>query len=83
MELLNHSSLKSEKLQCVGWVMGLGLGQTPVGIGDDGICPIIMGLVEGSPLAGPTSIGVQLERLGKVGIGQIGCCGVQMLQLIK
>ena len=50
--------------------MGLSLGQTPSGIGDDGIGPIIMGLVEDSPKTIPTSIGVQLEGLGKVGIGE-------------
>ena len=70
MELLDHSPLKSEKLQFVGWVMGLSLGQSPAGIGNDGIDPIIMALVEGSPQARPTIIGVQLERHGKVGIGQ-------------
>ena len=40
MEHLDHSLLKSEKLQFVGWVMGLSLGQTPAGIEDDGIHPL-------------------------------------------
>ena len=53
MELLNHSPLKSKKFQFVGWVMGLSLGQTPAGIGDDGISPVIMGLVEDSPQLDP------------------------------
>ena len=48
MEFLNHRPLKSEKFQFVGWVMALGLGQTPAGIGDDGIGPVIIGLVEDS-----------------------------------
>ena len=58
MELLDHSPLKGKKLQFVGWVMGLSLGQTPAGIGDNGIHPIITGLVENSPQARPTGIGV-------------------------
>ena len=44
-ELLNHGPLKGEKLQFVGGLMGLSLDQTPTGIGDDGISPIIMSLV--------------------------------------
>ena len=83
MEFLDHSPLKGEKLQFAGWVMGISLGQTPAGIKDDGIHPVIMGLVENSPWARPASIGVQLERLGKISIGQNVCCGAQMLQFIK
>ena len=73
----------SEKLQFVGWVMGLSLGQTPTGIGEDGIHPVIMDLDEDSPQARPASISVQLERFIKVSIGQNGHCGAQTLQLIK
>ena len=69
MELLNHSPLKSDKLKFVSLVMGLSLGQTPTGIGDDGISPIIPDLVQNSPQAITTSIGVQFEMLSKVSIG--------------
>ena len=55
MELLNHSPLKNEKLQFVGWVMGLSLGQTPAGIGNDGISLVIMGLVPTSGIWPPAS----------------------------
>ena len=49
--LMKHylSPLKSEKLQFVGLVMGLSLGQAPASIGDDGTSPVIMGLVKDSP----------------------------------
>ena len=60
MELLDHSPPKIKELQFVGWVMGLGFGQTPAGIGDDGISPVIMGLVKDNPQARLTSISVQL-----------------------
>ena len=83
MELLNHSPPKCNKLQFVGWQMDLSLDQTPADIGYDGISPIIMGLVEESPQTGPASIGVQLERLGKVSIGQNGCCSAQILPFIE
>ena len=63
--------------------MGLGPGQTHAVIGDDGTCPVIMDLVEDSPQARPASIGVQLERISKVGIGQDGHCGAQMLQFTE
>ena len=45
MELLNHSPLESEKLQFMGSVMSLSLGQTPAGIGNDSINPVIIDLV--------------------------------------
>ena len=83
MELLDHGPLKSEKLQFVGGVMVVNLGQTPTGIGNDGISPIVMGLVEDNPQARPASISVQFKRLGKIGIGQNGHCGAQMHQVIK
>ena len=44
---------------------------------------IITGVVEDSPQARPTSICVQLERLGRVGIGQNECCGAQTLEFIE
>ena len=53
VDLLNHSPLKGEKLQFVGWVMGLSLGQAPAIICYDGISPIITGLVENSPRPDP------------------------------
>ena len=53
VELLGHSPLKSEKLQFVGWVMGLSLIQAPTSIGDDDISPIITGLIEESPRQDP------------------------------
>ena len=65
MELLNSGPFKGEKLQFVGAVMGLSIGRTPTGIGDDGISPIIMSLVENSPHTRPTSIGVQFKKLKK------------------
>ena len=61
--------------------MGLSLGQTPPGIGDYGISPIITDLLEDIPQARPTSVSVQLERFSKVGIGQNVHCGAQMLHL--
>ena len=63
--------------------MGLSLGQTPTGIVDDGISSIIMSLVEDSPQARHIIFSVQLERLGKISIGQNGFCGTQTLQFIK
>ena len=59
----------------VGWVMVLNIGQAPTSIADDSIGPFIMGLIEDSPQARPTSICVQLEGPGKVGIDQNRCCG--------
>ena len=64
MELLIHNPLKREKLQFVGWVMGLSFGQAPDSIGDDGTSPVIMGLVEDSPQPEPACVGVQLEGPG-------------------
>ena len=63
--------------------MGLILCQTPTNIGDDGISPIIMSLVEDSHQARPMSVGMQFKRLHKTGIGKNGCFGAQMLQAIK
>ena len=81
MELFNHSQLKSEKFQFVGWVMGLGIGQTLAGLGDDAISTVVCGrgLVEDRT----TSIGVQLEGLGKGGIGENRYCGTYALQFVK
>ena len=83
MKLLNHSPLKNEKLQFVGWVMDLSLNQTPAGIGDNGISLVIPDLVEDSPKVKPISISVQLERLSKVSIGQNRHCGAQVLQFVE
>ena len=63
--------------------MGISLGQTPTGIGNDGTSPVIISLVEDSPQARSTSIDVQFERLGKIDIGQNGCCGAQTLLVIE
>ena len=43
--------------------MGVSLGQTPDGIEDDGLHPVITDLSEDSSHARPTGISVQLERL--------------------
>ena len=83
MKLPDHRPLKGKKFQFVGWVMGLSLGQGPANIGDDGISPIIMCLVEDSPQARPTCIGMQLEGSGKVGIDQNRHCVTLALQFIK
>ena len=74
-ELLKYSPLKRKKIQFVGWVMALSFVQTPAGTGDDGIGPIVTALVEESPLGRPTNISVQLEGLGKVGVGKNRFCG--------
>ena len=66
MKFLDHGPLKDEKLQFVGGVMGLSLCQTPTGIGDNGIGPVIISLVEHSPQARPTSISVQFKGLLKL-----------------
>ena len=63
--------------------MGLSLCQTPTGIGDSSISPIFQDLVQDSPQDRTTSIHVQLERLSKVGIGQNGHCGAEMLKFVK
>ena len=83
MKFLGHSPLKVEKLQFIGGVTGLSLCQTPTGIGNDGISPIIKSLIEGSPQTRPASISVQFKRLHKIGVGKNGCCGTQVLQVIK
>ena len=70
MELLNHSPHKGEKLQFVDGVMGLSHGQTPAGIGDNGISPVVTSLVEDSPQTRPPSNDVQFKRLRKIGIGK-------------
>ena len=75
MRFLDHNPLKGEKLQFVGWVMGLNIGQAPASKGDDGISTVIKGLVKDSPQARPACIGVQLEGPGKVNIGQNRHCG--------
>ena len=63
--------------------MVLNLCQTPTGRVNDGISAIVMSLVEGSPKARPTSIGVQFKWLHKISVCKNGCCGAQVLQVIK
>ena len=48
--------------------MGLSLCYAPTGMGNDGISPIIMSLVEDSPQARPTSINVQFRRFCKMSL---------------
>ena len=83
MICLEHSLLKGEKLQFVGWVMGLSLCQTPFGLGNDGISFVITSLVEDTPQTRSASISVQFKRPSKIGIRKNGHCGAQMLQVIK
>ena len=49
MQFLDHSPLVSKEVHFVSWVMHLSFGQALASIGDDGIGPIIMGLVEDGP----------------------------------
>ena len=39
MKLADHSPLKGEKLQFVGWVMGLSLGEAPASKGEVALVP--------------------------------------------
>ena len=72
MEFLGHSPLDSKELQFVSWVMHLGLAYAPAGIGNDGISPIITGLVKDNSLTGSTSVSMWLEGPGEVSVGQDG-----------
>ena len=58
VKLLDHSPVESAELQFVSWIMHLSLGQALAGIGDDGISPIIVGLVEDGPKPRSTSTSV-------------------------
>ena len=63
--------------------MGLGLDKAPTSIGYYCFCAIFAGLVEDSSQTRPTSISVELERLGEVHISKNRCGGTQSLQVIK
>ena len=75
MELLTYSPLKGEKFQFMGWVMGFCLCQAPINVGYDCIHTILVGLVEDCPQVRPTSIGMELKRLGEIHIGKDRCAG--------
>ena len=79
MELFNYHPLEGKKLQLVHGVMGFILGQAPPRVGYYCICAIFMGLVEDSSQARPTSIGVELKRLGEVCISKNRYGGTQPL----
>ena len=83
MKFLNHGPLKGKKLQFMGGIMGLSICQTPSGIGNDGIGPIVTSLVEDSPQVRPASVSVQFKRIHKIGVGKNGHCDAQVLQIIK
>ena len=70
IEFFNYHPLEGEKLQLMCWVMGLGLGQAPTGIGYYSLYAILVGLVEHSSQTRPTGITLELERLGETCIGK-------------
>ena len=65
------------------WVMGFSLCQAPTSVGYDCICTILVGLIEDSPQARPTSISMELKRMGEICIGKNRCGGAQSLQVVK
>ena len=83
MELLNYSPLKGEKFQFMSRLMGFGICQAPTSIGYDCIHTMLRGLVEDSPQARPTSIGIELKSLCEICIGKDRCSGAQSFQVIK
>ena len=83
MEHLDYSSLKGGKFQFIGWVMGFSLCQAPTSVGYACIHTILIGLVEESPQARPTSISMELKRPGEICIGKDRCSGAQSFQVIK
>ena len=83
MEFFNYCSLEGKKSQIVYWVMGFSLGQVPTSIGHYCVCAIFMGLVEDSSQTRPTSIGVELKRLGEVHVSKNRWGGTQPLQVFK
>ena len=83
MKLFNYCPFEGKKFQLVHRVMGSSLGQAPTSIGYDCIHDIFIGLVEDSSQARPTSIGVELKRLGEVCISKDRCSSTQPLQVIK
>ena len=83
MELLNYSPLEGRKFQFMGWVVGFSLCEAPTSIGYDFICTILMGLIEDSPQARPTSISMEVKRTGEICIGKDRCSGAQSLEVVK
>ena len=83
MELFNYHPLEGKIFQLVCRVMAFGLGQAPTSISYYCAYAIFMGLVENSSQARLTSISVELERLGEIGISKNRCSGTQSLQIIK
>ena len=74
MKLFDYSP-EGKKFQFVGRVNGL--CQVPTNIGYDCIHTVLTGLVVDGSQVRPTSIGVELKRLGKVHIGKDGYGGTQ------
>ena len=70
MKLFNHSPLEGKKFQVVGRVMGFSLCQAPTTVGYDCIHTILVGLVEHGSQAKPTSISVELKRLGEIHVSK-------------
>ena len=83
MEFFDYHSLEGKKFQLVCGVMGFSLGQAATSIGYCCICAIFVGLVEGSSQARPTSMSVELERLGEICINKNRYGGTQSLWVIK
>ena len=83
MKFLNHSPLKGKKLQLIGGAVDFSLCQAPTGVGNDGIGPVIMSLIEYSAQTRPTSVCMQFKRPSKSSIGKNRCHGAQVPQLIK
>ena len=83
MEFFNYHSLEGKKFQLLCQVVGCSLSHTPTSIDYSYVCAIFVGLVENSSQARPTSISVDLERLGEIHISKNRCSGTQSLQVIK
>ena len=66
MEFLDYCPLEGKKYKLVCGLMEFGLGPAPSSIGYYCACAIFVGLVEDGSQARPTSISVELERLGEV-----------------
>ena len=77
MKHFDYSPHEGKKFQFLGRVMGFSLCQAPTSIGYDCISTILTGLVENSSQARPTSISMELERMGKVHVGKDRCGGTQ------
>ena len=83
MEFFDYHPLEGEKFQLVCWLVGFSLGEAPTSIGYYHVCVIFMGLIENSSQMRPTSISVELERLGEICINKNRSSGTQSLQVIK